>query len=368
MFRFLSALATVCFLAVSQMTAYAQQSHHDLVARANKGTVSIISGGIGGTYIRIATDLAAVLDKGEELRILPIAGKGSMQNIHDILYLKGIDLGIVQSDVLAYIKREQLYPGIENRLRYVTKLYNEEFHLVARAEVTSIEQLAGKKVNFGIQGSGTYMTASTVFDSLKINVQPATFDQALAIEKLKAGEIAAVAYVAGKPARAFLDIKPEDGLRLVKVPYTDALQQAYLPSSFSDKDYAGLVPPGEDVDTVAVGAVMAVFNWNRGTSRYNKVEHFIEAFFSRFDEFQADPRHKKWREVNLAAKVPGWERFQPATEWLKSNAQVASVSLKSTFQQFLDQQDSSSDGTQLSAAEREQLFQQFLQWQQNKVQ
>lgn len=368
MIRFLSALLAIVFLAAAPTLALSQGNHGDRVTRANKGTVSIISGGIGGTYIRIATDLAAVLDEGEKLRILPIAGKGSMQNIHDILYLKGIDLGIVQSDVLAYIKREQLYPGIENRLRYVTKLYNEEFHLVAREGVTSIEQLAGQKVNFGVEGSGTHMTASTIFDGLKLNVQPTTFDQALALKKLKAGEIAAVAYVAGKPARAFADIKPQDGLRLVAIPYPDALQQNYLPSSFSDGDYAGLVPPGKDVDTVAVGAVMAVFNWNKGTSRYEKVERFIEAFFSRFDEFQNEPRHKKWSEVNLAAKVPGWERFGPAGSWLKKNAQVASVELKSTFQQFLDQTNTSSTNTQLSAGEREQLFQQFLQWQQNKVQ
>ena len=368
MSRYLSALVGIFFLSLLPSSALSQDNHNERVASANQGTVSIISGGIGGTYIRIATDLAAVLDDGENLRILPIAGKGSTQNIHDILYLKGIDLGIVQSDVLAYIKRERLYPGIEKRLRYVTKLYNEEFHLVAREGIETIEQLAGQKVNFGVEGSGTHMTASTIFDALNINVQPTTFDQALALQKLRAGEIAAVAYVTGKPARAFVDIKPKDGLRLVSIPYTDALQENYLPSSFSDKDYAGLVPPGGDVDTVAVGAVMAVFNWNKGSVRYKKVERFIEAFFSRFEEFQKSPRHQKWQEVNLGAKVPGWERYGAAETWLEENAKVASVSLKSTFQQFLDQATDPSTGAQLTAAEREELFQQFLRWQQDQVQ
>lgn len=368
MSRFLRALVGIICLAIVPSAALSQDSHNQRVAAANQGTVSIISGGIGGTYIRIATDLAAVLDEGESLRILPIAGKGSMQNIHDILYLKGIDLGIVQSDVLAYIKRERLYPGIEKRLRYVTKLYNEEFHLVARDGVKSIEELAGQKVNFGIEGSGTHMTASTIFDSLNLNVQPTNFDQALALEKLKAGEIAAVAYVTGKPARAFADVQATDGLRLVAVPYTDALQQNYLPSFFTEEDYAGMVAPGTEVETVAVGAVMAVFNWGKGSVRYKKVERFIEAFFSRFAEFQKAPRHKKWREVNLAAKVPGWERFQATEDWLKNNEQVASVELKSTFQQFLDKQSDPTTGAQLTAAEREELFQQFLRWQQNQVQ
>jgi TRAP transporter TAXI family solute receptor len=368
MSRFLWALVGIVCLVIVPTAALSQDNHNERVAAANQGTVSIISGGIGGTYIRIATDLAAVLDAGENLRILPIAGKGSMQNIHDILYLKGIDLGIVQSDVLAYIKRERLYPGIEQRLRYVTKLYNEEFHLVVRDGVKSIEELAGQSVNFGIEGSGTHMTASTIFDSLNLNVQPTNFDQALALEKLKAGEIAAVAYVTGKPARAFVDVSPQDGLRLISVPYTEALQQNYLPSFFTEQDYAGMVPPGEEVETVAVGAVMAVFNWNNGSFRYKKVERFIEAFFSRFAEFQKTPRHKKWQEVNLAAKVPGWERFGAAEVWLENNAQVASIELKSTFQQFLDNESDTSTGAQLSAAEREELFQQFLRWQQNQVQ
>ena len=368
MSRFLSVLVSALFLFALPSFAFSAESHNDRVTRANQGTVSIISGGIGGTYIRIATDLAAVLDNGEELRILPIAGKGSVQNIHDILYLKGIDLGIVQSDVLTYIKREQLYPGIEKRLRYITKLYNEEFHLVAREGIASIEELAGQKVNFGVEGGGTHMTASSIFDGLQLNVEPTTFDQALALEKLKSGEIAAIAFVTGKPAGAFADVTPEDGLRLLSVPYSEALQQSYLPSSFTETDYPGMVAPGQQVETVAVGAVMAVFNWGKGTDRYNKVERFIESFFARFSEFQKHPRHKKWQEVNLSAKVPGWDRFEAADTWLDKNAQVASVKLKSTFQQFLDQESADATGTQLSATEREELFQQFLRWQQNKVQ
>lgn len=368
MSRFLYALASIVLLAAMPTAALSQSSHHERVARANQGTVSIISGGIGGTYIRIATDLAAILDDGEDLRILPIAGKGSMQNIHDILYLKGIDLGIVQSDVLKYIKREKLYPGIERRLRYVTKLYNEEFHLVARDDITSIDQLAGKKVNFGGDGGGTHMTASTIFNGLDIDVEPTDYDQALAMEKLKAGEIDAVAYVAGKPARTFADVEPEDRLRLVAVPYVDALQDTYLPSSFQDSDYPSLVPSGSEVETLAVGAVMAVFNWNKGTSRYRRVENFIEAFFAKFDQFQKAPRHNKWKEVNLNAKVPGWQRFEAAESWLKEHEQVASVDLESTFQQFLDQQVSAEAGRELTATERDLLFEQFLQWQRNQVQ
>ena len=85
---------------------------NSLAIRANAGTVGIISGGADGTYVRIAADLAAVLDDGDSLRVLPILGKGSLQNIADILVLRGVDIGIVQSDVLAYARREKLLPGL----------------------------------------------------------------------------------------------------------------------------------------------------------------------------------------------------------------------------------------------------------------
>ena len=174
-------------------------------------------------------------------------------------------------------------------------------------------------------------------------------------------------YITGKPAPLFSEILPRDKLRLIAVPYTEAMQQAYLPSSFSDADYPALVPAGQQVDTVAVGAVMAVFNWSRGSKRYRKVEKFVEAFFGKFGEFLKPPRHKKWQEINLSAQVPGWRRFEAAETWLQKNAQTASVNLKATFQQFLDQQPNSGFAN-LTPEQREELFKQFIRWQQSQAQ
>src|ERR1700733_8810300 len=92
------------------------------VARANAGAVGVVSGGIDGTYVRIAADLAAVLDDADRLRVLPMIGKGSVSNISDILFLRGIDIGIVQSDALAYVQRQKLYPGVDRALQYISKL------------------------------------------------------------------------------------------------------------------------------------------------------------------------------------------------------------------------------------------------------
>jgi TRAP transporter TAXI family solute receptor len=339
------------------------QAHTSRVEQVNRGTVGIITGAITGTYARIATDLSAVLDSGDELRVLPIMGKGSVQNITDILYLRGIDVGIVQSDVLQFIRETGTYPDISNRIAFITKLYNEEIHILTRDDIKSVEDLRGKKVNFANEGSGTYMTASVVFKKMGINVEITTFDYELALENLKKGEIDALFYVAGKPAPLFVAIKPEEGLQLLNVDLTPELAQTYLPGDLGANDYPGLVPPGQEVKTIAVGAVMAVFNWKKGNGRYYKIKRFVEAFFAKFDEFLKPPRHPKWQEVNLAADVPGWKRFEPARAWLASNAGDAEKEV-SEFKTFLE---ATGQATALSAEDQEELFKRFLKWRETRT-
>ena len=231
------------------------QSLAALSGRVNAGTVGVISGGLDGTYARIAADLAAVLDDGDTLRVLPILGKGSLQNISDILALRGVDIGIVQSDVLAYAKREKLYPNVEQLIQYIAKLYDEEVHVLAAPGVPRLEDLAGKPVNVDVRGSGTAMTASILFDG--IGIEPRHAPQDTALEQLRRGEIAALVYVAGKPARLFSNVPAETRLHFLPVPATPALLETYLPSTLAPTDYPTLVP-GEPVETIAVGAVMAV--------------------------------------------------------------------------------------------------------------
>src|SRR5512132_3568485 len=333
------------------------QSPDVLRKSVNQGTVAIISGGVNGTYIRIASDRAAVLDKGDQLRILPIIGKGSVQNITDLLYLRGIDIGIVQSDVLSFIRKENLHPNIAQRLRYVTKLYNEEVHILAGEDIGQLSELADKKVNVDVAGSGTAMTASTLFDALGLKIETTNFDQALALEKVKNGEIAAMVYVAGKPTDLFRNIEAGANLHFVPVPLAADLLQTYLPSSLTHGDYPGLIPDGQSADTIAVGAVMAVYNWDPNSERYKRVAAFVDAFFDGFGGFLKAPRHPKWQEVNLATELPGWTRFQPAQDWLDRRTTTAGagydIALRNSFEEFLE---FISEGRPTTTEVREVLF------------
>jgi TRAP transporter TAXI family solute receptor len=335
----------------------------------NENTVGIVSGTVSGTYIQFASDLSNVLDTPGKLRILAVLGKGSLQNVEDVLKVHGIDLGIVQSDVLTYIKKKGTFPDAVNKLQYITKLYNEELHLLARADIATLEDLSGQKVNFGTQGSGIAITASILFDLLKIQVEPAYDEPGVALEKLKQGEIAASVGVYGKPAKLYDGLKVEDKVKFLPVRPSLELSEVYFPSALTDKDYPNLIPAGGKVETIAVGAVMVVYGWDPNSWRYKKVARFVDSFFTNFEQFQQPPWHKKWREVNLITKVPGWVRFPAADEWLKRAVAVTASAGKSSpevdrasFERFLAEISASGKGTDADEEARLKLFQAYEAW------
>jgi uncharacterized protein len=294
------------------------QIRHVMRDEVNAGLVSIISAGMEGTELGETTDLAASLDGARDhLRILPIAGKGAFQNATDIVFARGVDIGVIQSDVLAALKRESPFAGIENYLGYITKLYDEELHVLAGTQIGSIADLASQKVNFGTRDSGTFVTATAIFDALGVTVEATNFPQPVALEKLRQGEIAAVVYLAGKPARLFQAVRPDENLHFLSIRATAKLPESYTSATLTAEDYPELIEANAPVSTVATGTVLAVYNWPAGTERYRKVASFVQAFFDRLHDMQSPAHHPKWREINLTASVPGWTRFPPAEEWIR---------------------------------------------------
>jgi TRAP transporter TAXI family solute receptor len=358
----LSALALIVGCSAASAQTAAAPAAPSLSARANLGTIGIISGGADGTYIRIAADLANVLDN-EQLRILPIIGRGSLQNLQDIMFLRGVDIGIVQMDARQGLSANLQAVG-QQRLKYLARLYNEELHVLASREITDIRQLNGKKVNIDKVGSGTNLTARIIFEKLGIKPEFTVYDQASSYERLRSGEIQAALYVAGRPVRAMTEFQADNRFHLLAVPFEGEIAETYLPARFASTDYPRLIESGKAVETIAVGNVLAVFNWPENSERYKRVARFVDAFFSRFDEFSQPGRHAKWKEVNLSATVPGWQRFKAAQDWLDRAAKPAAAGpdQQRQFQQFVQAQ----GGGSLSAGDRERLFQEFLAWQKKR--
>jgi uncharacterized protein len=329
--------------------------------KKNAWTVGIVGGLLSGTYMRFVDEMASVLNDGDNLRILPIVSYGAASNLDDLLYLRGVDAAVTQSDVFEYFKTQRKTPNLERRVQYVIRLPISELHILARNDVQSLEDLRGKKVNFGPAGTGASLTGTIVFQRLGINVEQVMIDQPTALQKLQSGQVDAIARVIPKPIDFFGKIPQSSGLHLVNIPFTKTFEDLYTLGEFTKQDYPNLLQGQDRIDTIAVPAVLAVFNWPRNTDRYNRVERFIEYLFSRWDSLQHPPYHPKWRDVNLAATVPGWTRFSVAEQLLQQMQLQAQQKQqqRASFETFLSNQPK----MPVSDADREDLFRKFLQWQ-----
>jgi TRAP transporter TAXI family solute receptor len=301
------------------LKAIFQVGSADTKKALNANTLTLISGTIGGTYVQFGADLASVLDDNNELRVLPIIGRGSVQSVADILFLQGVDLGIVRADTLDYLEKKGFATGIKKQFVYVTKLYNEEMHVIASKSIRSLRDLDGRTVSVDLPNGGTFVTSLIVFERLGIRPNVVYIEQRIAMEKLRNGEIDAVIAVQGKPSKAISQFK-DDRFHLVPVDYAKPLQNDYLPATLTAADYPNLISGQEQVDTIAVPAVLAAYNWPPATDRARKLSLFVDAFFTKFPTFQNPPFHPKWKEVSLSAPLPGWQRAPAAQQWLKSHA------------------------------------------------
>jgi uncharacterized protein len=340
--------------------AQAQGRTSALADKINANTLMVLTAGSGLTYGAFASDLATVLNDGDDFRILPVQGHSAFQNVRDVRYLRGVDLGFVQSNVLGHYRRNGLISDLNEKINYIFKVCNLEIHVIARADITSIEQLRGKKVNFNQAGSGTQLTAQDLFTHLGIKVEEVNMRQPDAFEKLKNGEIAATVALTGKPSREIQKLKSKDGYRILPIPFDRKMLGDFVPVPLTNEDYPDLIPAGQTVETVASGTVMIAFNWPKNTDRYRRIEKFVNAFFPRLAEFRKPPRHEKWNDTVLTATLPGWKRFEGAEEWLRQSRDEGLTVKREQFEQFLMTRNISPRN--LAESDRRRLFEEFLKW------
>jgi TRAP-type uncharacterized transport system substrate-binding protein len=334
----------------------------------NDGTVTVITAPVGGATAIFGSDMARVLDDDATVRVLPVIGKGPVRNVIDILYLKSIDMGAVAADVPEFYKLQYKIPDITSRLRYITKLYHNELHIIAPTSIKSIFDLEGKRI-VAQTDVGLY-TARVVFSRLNMKANfEYKIDDARALQKIADGEADAYITSTGKVFGLARSLKNENrALHLVSVPYDARLADMYLPTTLSSEEYPNLLAPGETIETIATSVLLVSFNWPENSERYNRVARFVDVFFSKMGEFMKPPRHPKWKEASIQASIPGWQRFKAADDWLGQHnispmPQMAEVE-KMLFQRFItEKRPTGGNDTQTQDA----LFQQFMEWKKLKV-
>jgi NMT1-like family len=286
----------------------------ELRDRVNASTIGLAGGLLEGAPIRFATEIARVVNDGGVTHVLPVVTRGPTENVNDLLYLKGIDAAIINSDSLEEYKSQ--VPQIQQRITYLLSLFPSELHIFVRPEIKSLADLAGKKVNFNTQGTAAAYSGPLIFSRLGIEVEQTFIPHPVALEQMKRGEIAGVVFVTSKPIDAFAKGKWDGGFKFLPVEFGPKFADYYLPSALESTDYPNLIAKGERIPTISVATILASFNWRPTSPRYARVTRFVDELFGRIDKLQSPGFDPKWKDVNIAGRVPGLERFQPAQEWL----------------------------------------------------
>lgn len=331
------------------------------IEKLNAWTVGLAGGQLEGAPIRFAAEIGRVVDDGDNLHVLPIVTRGPAENVEALLYLRGVDAAIINADSLEQFT--QLVPNIRQRIAYILNLFPSELHIFVRPGINSLADLKGKKVNFNTPGTTAAYSGPLIFDKLKLEVEKTFIPHQIALEQMKAGQndMAAVVFLTSKPVEAFVRGKWEGGFHFLPVPFEDF--DLYLPSALTSKDYPGLIPEGQAVQTIAVPTILAAFNWARSSDRYRRVARLTETLFDRLDKLREPGFHPAWKNVSLDAKVPGLNRFPAAQEWLDRHppartAQDNSAAAAGPGPMPAGARQAAPD----NPAEQERLFQEFLKW------
>jgi len=290
---------------------------------ANLGVVSMFAGSEGDTSTQVAAELASVLDDGDNgVRLLATNGGGIGRNLTDLLYLRGVDTALVRADLLNYARDQEVYPTFESQVNYISEMFPEEVHLLVRSDIDEIKDLNGKKVNLGAADTGANVTGSIILSKLGIRAEATFLEPRMAIEKLEQGEIAGTFLVGGKPMPLLRQIDEDSGLKLIAIPTIDYFD-SYVATEIPGYDYPNLMQPDDAISTVAARTALLTYAWRPRSSRYEALGDLSTALFENLLTLHDDGYHPKWREVDPTADFAGWQRFQPASNWVDDNQGTA---------------------------------------------
>lgn len=312
-------MAPVSFAAETQ--AEAAQPSLAVQIPDERNTVGIVAGPPGSANLAVISQLASVVDR-ERLRIVPIAGSGSVQNISDLLHLKGTDAAVVQTDALDAATKNKALGDLNEKISYLTTLQKAVVHLITRDDTAGPKSLSGGRINIGAEGSGSAITANAILGAAGIDFTPTDFDTATALQNLKTGRIDAMIYIDFVPAPLLQRMDGADGLKLTPLPMparmatNPQLSRHYQPAWIRHNQYGGLIKRGDTVETVSVGTALIGYNWPAKSKGHDRLARLYGAIAGNLQTLGQPPYHASWGAVTLSARLDGWERHRAALQHL----------------------------------------------------
>ncbi|HEY7651060.1 MAG TPA: TAXI family TRAP transporter solute-binding subunit [Methylomirabilota bacterium] len=275
--------------------------------------LGLVTGSEKGTYYQFGLNLQILAkQKGINLAVHP--SKGSIENVFAVYQRPGVQMGIVQSDVLAFVARVETDPvlkRIARKTKMVFPLYNEEVHLLGRPDIATFDDLADRRVAIGREGSGNYLTSRLLFRMAEVTPREMlAIDTDEALAALKAGRIDAMFYVAGFPVKLLNEgVTEADGLTLIPIT-NKSITEFYPRAEIPAGTYKWQARP---VDTVAVKSVLISFDYRRRDC--DNVGRFAQ-ILSDNRAWLVQNGHPKWRSVDLDYQLRGWEQYDCVRRYL----------------------------------------------------
>ncbi|VTU25719.1 TRAP transporter solute receptor, TAXI family [Variovorax sp. PBS-H4] len=294
----------------------------------------IVTASKSGTYIQIGRDLAKWVAEPAGIDLEVLESKGSAENVHRMRFEQGVKLALVQSDVYQAFLNEAKAGSADagniiRPLRLILPLYDEEIYFVARADspLNYIHEIRNKKISVGALGSGTALSARTLYQLMygepisPANAQYLSNEEALAqLTVDKSIDVAII--VAGQPAKLFTDMKPEarNFIKILKLddkaPETARVTKTYFPATIRAASYANWLTA--DIPTLTIKAYLVTYDYGLQSTVGNLVR-FADSLCANFDKLQANG-HPKWKQVKL--ELPplsqGWRYYPPMEKRLRA--------------------------------------------------
>ena len=298
----------------------------------------IVTGGTTGTYYAFGQNLANLVARPANIALEAVSSSGSVQNVRDMRYREKVKFALVQSDVYqAYVRLaaqgDKEAQDLIGPLRVVLPLYLEEIHVLVRADspLHYVDELRGKMLYIGPDGSGAALTASTLYGLMFDGARPERVDfpgatdaasgykQALNALLDRDGRVDAVVFVAGQPVSQLV-VDAELGRKYYRLlgvraeePAMREALKVYYPATILRDSYAWL---GADVQTLAVKAYLITYDYPQDFNR-RAIAAFARSLCDNYATLHAQG-HPKWQQV-------AWSPQQPALEPLKAGWQYYSV-------------------------------------------
>lgn len=293
--------------------------------KLNQGAVGLLAS--QPELVDDALLIANAVDHTNGLRVLPIIGRGGLQSINDLLFLRGVDVAMVASDSLAYVKKNKLYTTEADKISYLAKLANVNVIVVAPVNIANLESLEGKRVAAGSVDGDEFVAADLIFGSFGVAYERVSESGKTAIAALEEGRVDAAVFAGADAYPLLAAIKDADKFHVLQISVAEDLKEAFLPAIVTNAELPNLIPKDGAVETVASALVLAVFDWPNKSERFYKLQKFKSALFENYLASLSEEQ-----QTNFIAAVPGWKPYLTANDQSGAEAEEPKLEILTKLQ------------------------------------